>query len=419
MAKTVRIRAMRVYVRPSSVAERRHRALNGQSITRTGALAPGFRPTPAHDLKYRGGRTIADLAYINFFLGGAGAWNRSDVDNINSALDKATSDPALNNVLRQYFSNQPISARFLSWHFIGTRKPAKVTQSDVERVVSGLQAGGFFSGVDLSKTVMNIMLPSGVVLTDGGSPESDELEDEGSRPPGTPEREEASSLSGLGGYHGSINLPAGPVYYAVGVYSQKLPGGGENGIAVFDASWKNVVATFYHELCEARTDPDVEEAIRRNDVRFIGWNSDQGEECGDFPVFEAESNLSLVFREVAVAAGGLVPIQLQYSNTAHGPEGPIESVHAIASALEVTVQDALIVELQKFTRRNLTADPPDDSETLEELGFDSDDLDRDIRAWINNNIRRPQGLTVLIKGSLTTDMAWSDFIKAATTETAN
>ena len=35
-----------------------------------------------------------------------------------------------------------------------------------------------------------------------------------------------------------------------------------NGIPVFDRPWKNVVATLYHELNEARTDADVEDAIR-------------------------------------------------------------------------------------------------------------------------------------------------------------
>jgi hypothetical protein len=60
---------------------------------------------------------------------------------------------------------------------------------------------------------------------------------------------------------------------------------------VFDQPWKNVVATFYHELNEARTDPDVEDAIRAgNDpaaIKFLGWVSRKGEECGNFPVFEA------------------------------------------------------------------------------------------------------------------------------------
>ena len=64
------------------------------------------------------------------------------------------------------------------------------------------------------------------------------------------------------------------IYYAIGAYSEQLPDGQINGIPVFDQPWKNVVATFYHELNEARTDPDVEDAIRAgNDpsaINFIG-----------------------------------------------------------------------------------------------------------------------------------------------------
>ena len=44
-------------------------------------------------------------------------------------------------------------------------------------------------------------------------------------------------------------------------------------------------------LNEVRTDPDVEDAIRARDdpnaIQFLGWTSQQGEECGDFPVLEA------------------------------------------------------------------------------------------------------------------------------------
>jgi hypothetical protein len=92
-----------------------------------------------------------------------------------------------------------------------------------------------------------------------------------------------------------------------------------------------VIATFYHELNEARTDPDVEDAIRagnsRNAVKFLGWTSSQGEECGDFPVFEANP-LSVVFKEVPLTAGpGMVPVQFQYSNAVNGPEGPIATPH--------------------------------------------------------------------------------------------
>ena len=52
-----------------------------------------------------------------------------------------------------------------------------------------------------------------------------------------------------------------PVYYSVDVFSERRPDGSANGIPVFRERWKNVVATLYHELQEARTDPDVEDAF--------------------------------------------------------------------------------------------------------------------------------------------------------------
>jgi hypothetical protein len=112
------------------------------------------------------------------------------------------------------------------------------------------------------------------------------------------------------------------LYYAVGVYSERRANGSRNGIVAFDKPWKNVVATFYHELNEARTDPDVEQVIQGGHASLLGWTSRQGEECGDFPVFEANP-LTLVFQEVPIAGAGTAPVQFQYSNFVHGPEGLI------------------------------------------------------------------------------------------------
>lgn len=133
-------------------------------------------------------------------------------------------------------------------------------------------------------------------------------------------------------YHGSVHIQQQSgglpmtIYYAVGVYSETLPSGQSNGIPVFDKPWKNVVATFYHELNEARTDSDVEDAIKAGSssdaLNLLGWVSSQGEECGDYPVSEANP-LSQVFQEVPLTnASGIVPVQFQYSNSVHGPEGP-------------------------------------------------------------------------------------------------
>ncbi len=330
-------RIMKVYVKSGSKAEKLRNPRFSRAAPRPEELAAGFSPTPEHDLKFRGGRTIAQLSYINFFVGGAGPWRRSDVDSINHTLAAAMGDASLNNVMRQYFSNQPISTRFLGSHFVGRQRPKLVTETAARALVRKLFQGGQLAGLDFPNTVVCLMLPSGTVLTDGSGPGRAHKPEEGQEKPGAPEAEEASSLEGLGGYHGSVDIGSTRIYYAVGVYSQKL-NGKENGIAVFDVPWKNVVATFYHELNEARTDPDVDRAIETNTTDgVIGWNSDDGEECGDFPVFEAGGlgSLALVFQQVSLENGGSAPIQFQYSNAVHGPEGPISQPHALQIALEI------------------------------------------------------------------------------------
>jgi len=70
--------------------------------------------------------------------------------------------------------------------------------------------------------------------------------------------------------------------------------------------------------------------INGGPASLLGWNSRQGEECGDFPVFEADP-LTKVFQEVAMAGGGTAPVQFQYSNFVHGPEGPAASPHPPAT----------------------------------------------------------------------------------------
>jgi hypothetical protein len=340
-------RIMKVYVKSGSKAEKLRNPFSLRRAPRPEELAPGLPPAPEHDLRFRGGRTIAQLSYLNFFVGGAASWMQSDVDSINQALAAAMADASLNNVIRQYFSNQPISTTFLGSHFVGQKRPKLVTQTAAKDLVRKLFQGGQLAGLDFPNTVVCLMLPSGTVLTDGTGPGGahsheeaahDREEAEGKHVDGKPEEEEASSLEGLGGYHGSVDVGSTRIYYAVGVYSQNLGNGKENGIAVFDVPWKNVVATFYHELNEARTDPDVDQAIETNTTDgVIGWNSDEGEECGDFPVFEAGDfgSLALVFQQVVLADGGSSPVQFQYSNAVHGPEGPISQPHALQIALEI------------------------------------------------------------------------------------
>ena len=135
------------------------------------------------------------------------------------------------------------------------------------------------------------------------------------------ERDGVTSETGLGGYHGSVHLRGTTVYYAVAVYSE-----GSNGIVAFDAPWKNVCATLYHELQEVRTDPDVEDAIRAGHspaaMHLLGWYSPNGGEIGDIPIAETHGDIHLAMKEVPLAAGGTAPVQLMWSNRVGGPEAP-------------------------------------------------------------------------------------------------
>ena len=316
-----------------------------------GERVPGVPATPAEDLRFRGGHTIADLKFVNLYVGGDDCWSASDIRQIDSAIAAAMADRNLNNVMMQYFNNRPITSVALPSHPLTGYRPSTMTQGDVERCVEYLYRRGFLQGYDLSSTVFNFLLPQGTVLTDDTGLSATAMTqpaaqvgqwtraavsrtaDEGHNTSPVPHSEESSSLMGLGGYHGSIRIDGKPVYYTADVFSERQQNGRFNGIPVFAEPWKNVVATLYHELNEARTDPDVQDAIRHAGdpaaERYLGWTSDRGEECGDYPIDESR-DLSTVVREVTLTDGsGTVPVQFQYSNAVHGPEGPIPEPHPL------------------------------------------------------------------------------------------
>jgi hypothetical protein len=323
-AEPAQRRLLNVSVLPGSAAHRAYRERAGRTApTLTAAeLAAGFPPRPDLNLTNHGGRTIADLVFVNRYVGGPGAWDHGDLASIDAALSKALSDDSLQTVVQQYYGTA-ISSRMLPSAVLPDPAPGRMYKDHAETIVAQLYADGALAGADPASSIINLLLPRGTILVDGFSP--------GFVPPAAQETEHrrreqavvnidddaADSRHGLGGYHGSAHLTGSAmvIYYAVGVYSE-----GSNGIPVFDQPWKNVVATFYHELNEARTDPDVEEAIRAGDETKLGWYTDHVGEIGDIPVDEAEPNLRLVFQEIELAdASGTVPIQLLWSNNDGGP----------------------------------------------------------------------------------------------------
>ena len=286
-----------------------------EALGRPRVIAPGIPPNAAYDLRYHGGRTIPAMTYLNVYLGSS--WTASDMQSIDQALAAAMEDAGLTEILAQYFDGKPPASVAAPSRVLDTAVAARFDQSSVTGVIDGLLAKGALAGLAPATSVVNLMLPPGVVLVDSAGPQNLQGLDPRA----------ADSLHGLGGYHGSIHAAGRTVYYAVGVYSEVLPDGRLNGIVAFDQPWKNVVATFYHELNEVRTDADVDDAIAAgNDPdaqRLLGWTSAQGAEIGDEPVFEASNDLGLVFKEIELAdRSRTVPVQLMWSNRVHGPEQP-------------------------------------------------------------------------------------------------
>jgi hypothetical protein len=316
-----RARALRVVVAPRSRAEQQVRSAVARSLVvpraiRLEAIAGGFQPLPQLDLHDRHGRVIPDLTFTNFYVGGSASWAASDIQAIDQALSAAMSDQNLNNVMVQYHRGAPVTTTFQASKVLPGSHPAKVSQKKVEKMIGDLHASGDLDKFPLASTVFNLILPRGTVLTLGSAADHEEP-----ARAGVPADDEDSSLHGLGGFHGSIHTGANRIYYAVGVYSE-----GKNGIVAFDQPWKNVCATFYHELNEARTDADIEDAEKTGSEAFVGWTNDENpsEEIGDIPMSLAGENLSLVMKEVPLTkGGGKVPIQLMWSNAVHGPEGPV------------------------------------------------------------------------------------------------
>jgi hypothetical protein len=229
--------------------------------------------TGGENLEFFGGRTLPRLEWRHVYLG---SWSADDRRSLDTAVPAAMHDKRLNHVLKQYFPKQRIESVFRGAHN-GPMPSALMDKASVEDVVRSLALDGLAA----------LLLPRGVVLSDG----------------------DVTSEHGLAGYHGSVDGH----YYAVAVYSE-----GTNGIVAFDHPWKNVCATLYHELEEARTDPDVEDAIRTGESKYLGWYSPRGGEIGDIPI--ATSPLHEVMREVPLADGsGTVPVQLMWSNKDEAP----------------------------------------------------------------------------------------------------
>jgi hypothetical protein len=298
---------MRVQVLPGSEAEHLHyRAAARYSdinLERT-ALAPGATGSPQDDLIFRGGKVIPQMGFQNIYLGRSSDFAAGDIEAIDDAITRVIRDDRLKSVIQQYFPGKTLSADVADSVILEESKLPEMSESDVQNKIVELFDRNLILPTDHDRTCFNLVLPPGTIL---------KLDD-------------STSLRGLAGYHGSVhffrNGQKQTLYYSANVYSE-ISAGRRNGIPFFNQPWKNVVCTLYHELIEFQTDPDVNDAIKQNDRRFIGWNSRRGMEIGDQPI--AANTLDRVFKEVMTLPGpSATPVQLMYSNAVHGAELPDE-----------------------------------------------------------------------------------------------
>ncbi len=315
-------RAITAALEPGSPADKIYReASKSAAALRKGTAKAGLN---INDLVRRGGRIIARSQFRNIFLGPAALWNGDD-ERIDRATGEALRDRRLENVLRQYFA-VPISCD--QGPAIHGERPTQTifTEADAEALITTMFKAAAIPDQDLDDTIFNIVLPRDIILSDSSEPGHSDHSKLG----------QASSLTGLGGFHGSVNVKKGAaskrLYYSVNVFSARNDEGRRNGIIAFAEPWKNVVATLYHEINEFRTDPDVAEANRATSNEeaegLLGWlstNPEGNEEIGDNPLSSGKA-LGDVFREILLSDDvRKVPVQFLYSNAVHDAQGPVET----------------------------------------------------------------------------------------------
>jgi hypothetical protein len=244
------------------------------------------------------------MGFQNVYLGHPKDFAGGDVESIDDSITRLMRDAQLQSIVQQYFQGKKLEYDIAPSVILDENRRNEMDEPDVQNKVIDLFDKNLITTTDLDRTVFNLILPPDTILKLNGS----------------------SSRNGLGGYHGSVHFQRDgqtrTLYYSANVYSA-IRAGRRNGIPFFSAPWKNVVCTLYHELIESQTDPDVGDAIRLNDSRFIGYNSRFGQEIGDQPI--AANSLDKIFKEVMTLPGPrATPVQLIYSNAVHGAEGPEE-----------------------------------------------------------------------------------------------
>lgn len=166
-----------------------------------------FPPQPREDLVFRGGRTLPQMSYKTFYVGsgwadGAPASSRANLD---AALAAAMTDPALDEIVGQFFGGSNITTLPLPSTVLDLPLQQVFDKGDIHALAERTFMSGVLSAVDLDTCVVNFVLPPGAILSSEGGGEA-HLRVGRRAPLGTPDIEEEDSRNGLGGYHGSIHI---------------------------------------------------------------------------------------------------------------------------------------------------------------------------------------------------------------------
>jgi hypothetical protein len=122
-------------------------------------LIGGFPPLPELDLTYRGGKTISDLSYANFYIGKSDSWDQSDIKSIDSVLGSAMSGKNLNNVIVQHFPDtDKITSSFKGSELFPGDYLQRFFKDDVENLFLELCSQKKLDNYDLENTVFNFIL---------------------------------------------------------------------------------------------------------------------------------------------------------------------------------------------------------------------------------------------------------------------
>lgn len=257
---------------------------NSFSAPRSCEAPATTKPVPAEDgfvLPSRAGKTanqpsISGTPHLNYY--GGGVLDHSEVTNMyigdyfNTAAgqkdvahnDAAVADLQTNKNFGSVLAQYGVGAGTVGQSQVlgGTYKSGQhITQAQIEGMLQQAVASGQVKPG--AQSLYNFVLPPNAVLqTSDGS----------------------TSLKGVGGFHGSIHTPDGQtVYYSAIAYSK-----GSNGIDFTKGNAQdNISITESHEIAEADTDPNVEDAANSNDWSKLSWYDDQNGEIGDIEVNDA------------------------------------------------------------------------------------------------------------------------------------